>query len=161
MELIYQTQVNDSHEFEVSSQAIEALDAIAIDANTYHVIHNNASVTVKVLATDFLTKQYRISINGNNYNVSIDDALGKLIKKMGFELSSTKHVNTITAPMPGLILDISVEVGQEVAEDDALLILEAMKMENVLTSPRSGVIKSISTTKGDAVDKGALLIEFE
>ena len=80
---------------------------------------------------------------------------------MGFETGTTKKVNEIKAPMPGLILDINVEIGQEVKEDDPLLILEAMKMENALTSPRDGVIKSISVTKGDAVDKNQLLIEFE
>ena len=63
--------------------------------------------------------------------------------------------------MPGLILDIHVKEGQEVKEDDALLILEAMKMENVLTSPRDGIIKSISVSKNDTVDKNQLLIEFE
>ncbi|MBO6632249.1 MAG: acetyl-CoA carboxylase biotin carboxyl carrier protein subunit, partial [Psychroserpens sp.] len=51
--------------------------------------------------------------------------------------------------------------GTEVQEDDTLLILEAMKMENVITSPRQGVIKSISVTKGETVDKNALLVEFE
>ena len=80
---------------------------------------------------------------------------------MGFEVGATKQINDIKAPMPGLILDISVTVGQEVKEDEPLLILEAMKMENVFTSPRDGIIKSISVSKGDAVDKNDLLIEFE
>ena len=80
---------------------------------------------------------------------------------MGFEVGATKKVNDIKAPMPGLILDINVKVGQEVKENDALLILEAMKMENVLTSPRDGVIKSISVNKGNAVEKNQLLIVFE
>jgi len=87
--------------------------------------------------------------------------LDLLIKQMGFSLGKSKTVNEIKAPMPGLILDIAVEVGQEVHEDDSLLVLEAMKMENNITSPRDGVIKSINIKKGDAVDKGALLIEFE
>ncbi|MCL4140359.1 UNVERIFIED_CONTAM: hypothetical protein GTU68_048933 [Idotea baltica] len=63
--------------------------------------------------------------------------------------------------MPGLLLAINVEVGQNVKEDDSLLILEAMKMENVITSPRNGIIKSINAVKGNTVDKGTLLIEFE
>ncbi len=63
--------------------------------------------------------------------------------------------------MPGLILDINVKVGQEVQENDALLILEAMKMENIITSPRNGIIKSVSVKNGDAVEKNHLLIEFE
>jgi biotin carboxyl carrier protein len=70
-------------------------------------------------------------------------------------------VNEIKAPMPGLILEINVAEGAEVKENDALLILEAMKMENVLNSPRDGVIKSISVAQGETVDKNALLIEFE
>jgi biotin carboxyl carrier protein len=63
--------------------------------------------------------------------------------------------------MPGLILEIHVQTGQEVNEDDPLLILEAMKMENVITSPRDGIIKSITVKKGETVDKNQLLIEFE
>jgi biotin carboxyl carrier protein len=80
---------------------------------------------------------------------------------MGFEVGASKKVNDIKAPMPGLILEINVTVGQEVKEDDVLLILEAMKMENALTSPRDGIIKSISVSKSDTVDKNQLLIEFE
>ena len=44
----------------------------------------------------------------------------------------------------GFILEINVKIGQEVKENDTLLILEAMKMENVLSSPREGIIKSIA-----------------
>jgi biotin carboxyl carrier protein len=80
---------------------------------------------------------------------------------MGFELSSAKDIDSVSAPMPGLILEIHVRIGQAVNENDPLLILEAMKMENVITSPRDGIIKSISVKKGDAVDKNQLLIEFE
>ena len=60
-----------------------------------------------------------------------------------------------------MILIIDVEIGQEVQENETLLILEAMKMENNFASPRAGVIKSILVNKGDAVEKGQLLIEFE
>ena len=80
---------------------------------------------------------------------------------MGFSVGSSKHIDLIKAPMPGLILEINVVVEQKVKEDDPLLILEAMKMENVLTSPREGIIKNIAVEKGDAVEKNALLIEFE
>lgn len=80
---------------------------------------------------------------------------------MGFEVGAGKLVNAIKAPMPGLVLNINVEVGQEVEENDSLLVLEAMKMENNFASPRAGKIKSILVEKGQAVDKGQLLIEFE
>ena len=92
---------------------------------------------------------------------SIKNELDQLIDKMGFSLSSVKHIDNIKAPMPGLILEVSVTPGQEVKEDDPLLILEAMKMENVITSPRHGTIKGVSVTQGEAVQKNQLLIEFE
>jgi biotin carboxyl carrier protein len=66
----------------------------------------------------------------------------------------TKQINAISA-YAGLILEISVIVGQT-KENDSLLILEAMKMENSFLSPRDGIIKSISVILGDAVDKGQL-----
>ena len=87
--------------------------------------------------------------------------MDELIKKMGFAVNAGKNIDSISAPMPGLILDILVEEGQEVNEEDQLLILEAMKMENIITSPRSGVIKTVSVSKGEAVDKKQLLIEFQ
>ena len=80
---------------------------------------------------------------------------------MGFENSASKHINELKAPMPGLILEVFVITGQQVKENDSLLILEAMKMENIITSPRDGIIKSIFAIKGDAVEKNYLLIEFE
>ena len=84
-----------------------------------------------------------------------------LIESMGFTTKSTNTVQYILAPMPGLILEINIRVGQEIKENDTLLILEAMKMENIITSPRHGIIKSITINKGDAVQKNQLLIEFE
>jgi biotin carboxyl carrier protein len=84
-----------------------------------------------------------------------------LIKDLGFEVGVSKVIKKLKAPMPGLILEINVEVGQTVQENDNLLILTAMKMENSLLSPRDGVIKSISVNVGDSVIKGDLLIEFE
>jgi biotin carboxyl carrier protein len=80
---------------------------------------------------------------------------------MGFLIASSSQVNSIKAPMPGLILEMSVSVGQSVEKNECLFILEAMKMENSFLSPRAGIIKSISAHAGDAVEKGKLLVEFE
>ncbi|MCL4145650.1 UNVERIFIED_CONTAM: hypothetical protein GTU68_019273 [Idotea baltica] len=62
--------------------------------------------------------------------------------------------------MPGLILDILVEVGQTIQKGDQLMILEAMKMENVLKAPGEGSISSIEVSQGDSVEKNQVLIKF-
>ncbi|MBS4031304.1 MAG: biotin/lipoyl-binding protein [Clostridiales bacterium] len=67
----------------------------------------------------------------------------------------------ITAPMPGVILNIMVTVGQSVKEGDVLLILEAMKMENEVTSPSAGTVKEIPVSKGSNVNTGDLMIVIE
>jgi biotin carboxyl carrier protein len=63
--------------------------------------------------------------------------------------------------MPGRIVNIAVEVGQELNVGDDILSLEAMKMENVLKAEGIGVVKSINIKNDQVVDKGAVLIEFE
>lgn len=153
--------MNDIFDFEIDKQAVLKLDSIEVSCSKFHVLQNNSSFKTAIIEADFHQKSYKIKINNNIYNVTIFNELDVLIKEMGFEIGATKKVNEIKAPMPGLILAINIEIGKEVKENDALIILEAMKMENVLTSPRDGVIKSISVNKGDTVDKNQLLIEFE
>lgn len=66
--------------------------------------------------------------------------------------------DALEAPMPGTILQIFVEVGQQVQENEKLLVLEAMKMENEIVANKSGVITGIHVSKGDSVDSSAPLV---
>lgn len=157
----YKLLVNNTSSFEVTENDLHKLDAVKIEESKFHVLKDNKPYKAEIISADFLSKKYTIKVNNNSYEVAISDALDELIKSMGIERGKTKLVNAIKAPMPGLILEINVAIGQEVKENDPLLILEAMKMENSFLSPRDGVIKSIAVEKGNAVDKGQLLIEFE
>jgi pyruvate carboxylase subunit B len=67
---------------------------------------------------------------------------------------------TVRAPMPGLVLRVEVEVGQELAAGGGLVVLEAMKMENEIRSPGPGKVKAILVEPGQAVEKGAPLVEI-
>src|SRR5690606_34087864 len=160
MSKTYKTSVNSNYDFELSEDNVLALDALKTAHNSFHILENNTSFKANIITSDFNTKSYKVEINNTTYNVQINDALDGLIKDMGFEIGASKTVNDNKAPMPGLILSINVNEGQEVKENDPLLILEAMKMENVFNSPRDGVIKSIAVKTGDAVEKNQLLIEF-
>ena len=157
----YKVTVNDSFHFDLEKESISHLDAVPTESNAFHVLHQNTPYKAEIIASDFNHKSYTVKVNNTNYTVVISNPLDILIKEMGFEVGLTKQVNAIKAPMPGLILEISVVVGQTVKENDNLIILGAMKMENSFLSPRDGVIKSISASTGDAVEKGQLLIEFE
>ncbi|MBW3518512.1 acetyl-CoA carboxylase biotin carboxyl carrier protein subunit [Flavobacterium sp. NKUCC04_CG] len=157
----YQLTVNSDSSYQSSDLTGLDVNSTLVSPNNYHVLKNNKSFTTEITAGQFDQKRYVVKVNNNTYTVNIQNHLDQLIKQLGFSIGTNKQVNAIKAPMPGLILEISVQVGQEVLENDNLLILEAMKMENNLSSPRAGIIKSISVSKGDTVEKGQLLIEFE
>jgi biotin carboxyl carrier protein len=157
----FKVKVNDTFEFDFKKESISQLDAVSIETNKFHILHQNLPYKAEIVFSDFNQKKYTVKVNNNVYHIAISNPLDNLIKEMGFEVGITKQVNVIKAPMPGLILEINVEVGQTVQENDNLLILTAMKMENSLLSPRNGVIKSIAIIVGDSVIKGDLLIEFE
>ena len=67
---------------------------------------------------------------------------------------------TLRAPMPGLVVRVLVEAGQEVAAGAGVVVLEAMKMENELKAPSAGVVGAIRVGAGEAVEKGQVLVEF-
>jgi biotin carboxyl carrier protein len=161
MSIGYKVNVNDTFHFDLEKESVSQLDAVRVETDKFHVLHENTPFQAEIITSDFLQKSYTVKVNNNTYTVAISNPLDILIKEMGFETGLTKQVNFIKAPMPGLILEISVVVGQTVKENDNLIILGAMKMENSFLSPRDGVIKTISVLMGDAVDKGQLLIEFE
>ena len=157
----FKVVVNKDLDFNITEEDISKIDALQTVNATYHILQNNKPFLAEIVHSDFNTKNYIVKVNNSSYNVAILDKLDLLIKEMGFSLGSTKNINSIEAPMPGLILDINVAAEEEVKEGDALLILEAMKMENIITSPRDGIIKSVAVNKGEAVLKKQLLIEFK
>lgn len=161
MSKVFKLKINESFDFEIKKEDLSTLDSKPISDSKFHILHQNKSYNAEIELSDFNNKYYKVKVNNNSYNINIFNELDSLINKMGFANGSTKYVNSIKAPMPGLILDILVKIGQEIKENDTLLILEAMKMENIISSPRDGVIKSVSVNKADAVEKNQLLIEFE
>lgn len=127
----------------------------------WHVTLSRKPYPVLLQKIDSEAKTVTLTVNGKRVEVKIRSRMEKLLQQLGMGHHLTKKVDSVKAPMPGLIRDVQVEVGQTVEKDDPLLILEAMKMENVIKSPESGVIKSIEVTPGASVEKNALLIKFE
>ncbi len=84
-----------------------------------------------------------------------------MLKHLGLDQANKVKVNEVKAPMPGLVLSLKVTEQQAVKKGDAILILEAMKMENVIKSPIDGVIKQIVVSEKQAVDKNQTLVLFQ
>ncbi len=65
------------------------------------------------------------------------------------------------SPMAGVVVQINAQVGQQIQENDLLMVLEAMKMETNITAPVAGKVKTITVNPGDAVAKDQVVVEFE
>ncbi|MBI4722761.1 MAG: biotin/lipoyl-binding protein [Candidatus Stahlbacteria bacterium] len=98
-----------------------------------------------------------IYVNGEPFCVEIrDEKLGKIKPK----LKATKIIN-VTAPMPGLIIQIEVKEGDKVKAGQGLVIVEAMKMQNEIKAQRDGIVKQIAVKKGMTVNSGDMLVVIE
>ena len=156
----YQVTVNDQLQH-VEPDVAALLDNVLLENGSYHILQNNKSYNVDIQAVDYLTKTFTFVINGTKYTAKINDKYDRLINELGLKVGLVQQSGDVKAPMPGLVLEVCVTVGQSVLKGDKMVILEAMKMENVLKAAGDGIIKTIHIEKGMAVEKGQILISCE
>ena len=102
-----------------------------------------------------------VRIEGKKFAVQIKEPVDLMLDTLGINSKSTKKVNNLKAPMPGLVIKILAEQGKRYKAGDALMILEAMKMENVFKAAADVTIKAIEITERQTVEKGQILMVFE
>ncbi len=107
-------------------------------------------------------KTYHITLNGKVYEVEIEEvAAGTTPKQTAAPAAKpVASRESVTAPMPGTILNVLVKQGQAVKKGQVLVILEAMKMENEIVAPADGQVASISVDKGQNVNLGDSILEI-
>jgi biotin carboxyl carrier protein len=131
---------------------------------------------------DFIMKYYTITVNGNTYDVSVEEGAravqsaapvaAPIAKPVAAPAPAPKAAEApaapaaqggstgsvkVSSPMPGKIVSVKAAVGQAVKKGDVLLILEAMKMENEIVCPQDGTVASINVSAGQTVEAGNLL----
>ena len=108
-------------------------------------------------------KKYKVNVNGTSYEIEIElmsetEAAAAPAAPVKTEApKATGEGEAVSAPMPGTILDVKVNVGDSVKKGQVLMILEAMKMENEIMAGVDGVVTSVGVTKGAAVQSGDML----
>jgi biotin carboxyl carrier protein len=141
---------------------------------------NGKSFDVEV--SDFSGGSADVTVNGTQYAIEIEEAGGAVAVPIArtaapaparasapaaqatqaapVAIASAGATDVISAPMPGVIMDIKVKPGDKVAAGDTVCALEAMKMKNMIRSTREGTVASVEVTDGQRVPFGAVIIRF-
>ena len=121
-------------------------------------------------------KEYTITVNGVAYDVTVDEkgnggasvapSAAPAVKAAApapaaAPAKAAQGNISVTAPMPGKVLAVKVNVGDSVQSGAPVLVLEAMKMENDIVAPKDGKVVAINVKVGDRVESGAVLVSLE
>lgn len=104
--------------------------------------------------------KYIVLINGVTYNFTIETPISFKRKKYLDKHKAKNKIEILQAPMPGKIIDVLVEPGAEVKSGEAVIILEAMKMQNEIVAPINGKVLKVYSKINDTVNKDDILIEI-
>lgn len=129
------------------------VDFLNLGGSLYSVIQDTRSLE---LAIEGDQADIEVLKEGKLYDVKVLDQRALLMaQRKGSLMAGSGEVQS---PMPGLIVEVMVNVGDEVTQGDTVVILESMKMQNELKAPRDGTVQTISCEAGQTVEKGTLLV---
>lgn len=122
----------------------------------YSLLLNHRSFELHVQQTD--RSGFRVTVAGEGYEAQVVDERTHRLSQTRGGLSGAAGDSFVKAPIPGLVVKVTVTEGDRVQAGESLVILEAMKMENELRAPRNGVVASIHVHPGDSVNQGETLV---
>jgi propionyl-CoA carboxylase alpha chain len=146
--------VSVEYRFDRTGQPVVWVDGEVIDVE----VHPEAETGTVTLSVDGVRRSYRVGITGSIVDVS--SPLGSSSYQLLDRLPSagdTVTAGSLLAPMPGAVVRVLVGVGDQVAAQQPLVVLEAMKMEHTVTSPAAGSVVELNVAAGQQVDAGMVL----
>jgi biotin carboxyl carrier protein len=154
----YMVEVLDEKHVSLDGQ-VYAIDFQSVqDQPVYSLLMEGISYEAYVSEDD---GNWEVMLRGDLYTARVEDEREKRLKAAaGAGVASTEEFH-LKAPMPGLIVNVPVEEGQEIAKGDVLVILESMKMQNELRSPKDGRVVRIRVGAGDSVEQKETLLSVE
>ena len=132
-------------------------DINKVEQVEYSILYNNRSTNMEMIEGD-VSNQYTVNTLHHQFNIEIMDARAKYA---AMQEDIHEGENIVYSPMPGKVIKVLVQKGQEVKKGDNLIVVSAMKMESEYKSPIDGIIKKINVQAEDTVEANQPLIEIE
>jgi len=134
------------------------LDVIMSESGFCSLLHKDNSYNVESVCHS--DGKYTVTTNFKHFNIELSNPQKKYLRN-----SRNSHVDeaqeSISSPMPGKIIQVLVKENQKVKKGDALLVIEAMKMQSTYTAAQDAIVEKIAVNEGDSVLRDQLLISFK
>jgi biotin carboxyl carrier protein len=158
---VYEIDIDHHGRVTIDGAELSADMQLVGGANLYSLLLDNASYEVVLDPEPTGHTTYRVMTRGLQYIVKVQDERSRRLSLVDRNLRPPDGELLIKAPIPGLVVKVPIQPGQEVAEGDTLVILEAMKMENELRAPRAGTVHEVKASPGAQVQLGQTLITLK
>jgi biotin carboxyl carrier protein len=142
----------------VQGKPISSLDWVEIEPNRFSIIMNGKSYVITLERSG--DSSFIANINGKEYHCNVEDERARRLREYIKETTGADGPVEITAPMPGLVLEVAIREGDQISHNQPILVLEAMKMENEIRSSLQGKVDKIYVKPGQTVEKGELLVRI-
>ena len=151
----FSVEITDDHHIVVNGKTYQ-VDFVSVSGQpVYSLIADGKSHEAFVRESD---EGWQVLLRGRLYPVNVEDEREKRLRAAaGGGVAETGEFH-LKAPMPGLVVAVPVEEGQQVKKGQVLIILESMKMQNELKSPRDGAVSRIKVKQGESVEQKQALL---
>jgi acetyl/propionyl-CoA carboxylase alpha subunit len=151
----YEIEINQLGELCIDGECAEVDFQSIGGTSIYSLLLGNASYEALVEERDDC---FEVLVQGRLYRVCVQDERMRRLADAAKGFAPPGGEISIRAPMPGSIVEVPVQEGQEVEEGSVLVILESMKMENELRAPRAGVVSQVRVQAGQNVEQNETLV---
>lgn len=151
----YEIEINTEGEITANGKRISVDFQSVAGRPVYSLILDGKSYEAYIYPTE---AGLEVLLQGKLYQVSVEDERQRRLRQASGPRIIQSGEFQLKAPMPGLIIDVPVEEGQEVEQGQNMIVLESMKMQNELKAPRKGKISRIRVMPGDNVEQNQVLI---
>jgi acetyl/propionyl-CoA carboxylase alpha subunit len=147
--------INHAGEVTVDGEVINVDMQQTLDTTMYSMVIDGKSHDVRMNQGDGV---YVVQLRGQIFEPVVEDERTRRLAGLKGGRAADSGEALIKAPMPGVVVDVLVSPGQEVAEDDIVVIMESMKMQNEFKAPRAGRVHAVRVAAGDKIEQNAVMV---